>query len=86
MMEKKLTEFADGRWHVAERTLKCVFCANDKEYIRFRIRNIGARCYFSEIRRGRQRKNTAQFPTSTLQDGCKNVFDWLSANNFTVIN
>ena len=85
MMEKKLTEFADGRWHVAVRTYKCVFCANDKEYIRFRIRYIGARCYFSEIRRCRQRKNTAQFSTSTLQDGCKKVLEWLQANNFTVI-
>lgn len=86
MMEKKITEFADGKWHAAERTFKCVFCANDKEYIRFRIRNIGARCYVSEIRRGRQRKNTALFSTTTLQDGCKKVLEWLRANNFTVKN
>lgn len=84
--EKKIAEFADGSWHTAARTFKCVFySANNKEYIRFRIRYIGGGVYVSEIRRSREGKNTSLFSTTNIQDGCKKVLEWLNANNFTII-
>lgn len=81
-----LAEFADGRERATVRTFElwCVFyCAKAKSYIRFRVRPIGGGVFVSEIRRGRERKNIALFSTTSIQDGCKKVLEWLRVNNYT---